>query len=98
MLEKFDPLIWHSPTRARQRYVPHKTLREGWTYVPVPDDDMVIGIRVAVTKVMKVLNPDDTPVVDSAGNPSYFMQSVNIVKILTDTEFDIVKKMELGGE
>ncbi len=84
------------PPGIKQKYVPHKTLREGWTYVSIPDENIVIGIRAAVTKVMKLTKPDGTPVLDAAGNPSFSFQSVNVAKVLTNTEYDVVKKMEFG--
>ena len=84
------------PKRPRQRYTPHKTMREGWTYVSVPDDDAIIAVKVAITKVMKLLGDRDEPIVDNAtGLPSYIFQSTNVVKVLTKDEYNVEK--QIGG-
>ena len=83
------------PTHTKQRYTPHNTLEEGWTYISVPDDDIIIGVRVAVTKVMKVLNPDGTQAKDPTGTPIYSFQSTNVVRSLTREEYDVEKKRGL---
>lgn len=80
------------PTKTKQKYTPHNTLEEGWTYVSIPDDDLVIGVRVAVTKVMQVLNPDGSPVKDPTGTPFYTFQSTNVVRTLTREEYEVEKK------
>ena len=80
----------------KQRFVTRKTLHEGWTYVSVPDDNIVIGIRTAVTKVMKLFNEDGAPVKDNTGSPAYSFQSTNIVRVLTNEEFNVIKKTSLN--
>lgn len=91
---KFQPPIVMSYSTPRQRYTPHKTLREEWTYISVPDDDVVIAVRVAVTKVMKLLNDKDEPIRDqNTGLPSYFFQSTNVVKVLTNDEYKVEKQI-----
>lgn len=52
----------------------------------------MIGVKVSVTKVMKVLNPDGSQVKDAAGNPSFWFQSTNVVRVLTEEEYNVVKK------
>ena len=78
--------------QPKQKYTPHNTLEEGWTYISIPDDDMIIGVRIAVTKVMKVLNPDGIQAKDTTGNPIYSFQSTNVVRSLTREEYDVEKK------
>jgi len=83
-----------NPIRPKQRYTPHKTLQEAWTYISVPDDDVVIAVRVAVTKVMKLLDEHDEPIKDmNTDLPSYFFQSTNVVKVLTKEEYAVEKKI-----
>lgn len=74
------------------RYVPSQTIEEGWTYVSIPDDDTVLGLRLAVTKVMKMLKPDNTSAIDANGNPIYTYNSVQVVKVLTKEEYEVEKK------
>lgn len=86
------------PHMPRQRYTPHKTLQEGWTYISVPDDDTVIAVRVAVTKVMKLLDDKDEAIRDqNTGLPSYFFQSTNVVKVLTNEEYKVEKQVSEKG-
>ncbi len=83
------------PVGVKSKFVPHKTMEEGWTYVSVPDDNIVIGVRVSVTKVMKLLNPDGSQQRDAAGNPAYWFQSANVVKVLTPEEYRVIQQMGL---
>lgn len=80
------------PTQIKQKYTPHNTLEEGWTYISIPDDDLIIGVRVAVTKVMKVFNPDGSQAKDPTGTPIYTFQSTNVVRTLTREEYEVEKK------
>ena len=84
------------PNQAKQRYTPHNTLEEGWTYISVPDDDVIIGIRVAVTKVMKFTTADGTPMKDQTGTPLYTFQSTNVVRTLTREEYEVEKKRRIS--
>ncbi len=79
----------------KPRYVPHKTMEESWTYISVPEDDTIIGVRIAVTKVMKLLNPDGTQAKDATGKPIYSFQSTNIVRTLTKEEYQVEKKRSI---
>jgi hypothetical protein len=77
-------------------FTPHNTLEEGWTYISIPDDDVIIGVRVAVTKVMKLIGPDGNPSKDATGSPAYTFQSTNIVRILTREEYNTEKKRNIS--
>ena len=52
---------------------------------------MIIGVKVVVTKVMKLYNPDGTPQKDAAGTPAYWFQSMNVVQTLSPEEYKAVK-------
>ena len=47
-------------------YTPQETLKEGLTYISVPDDPSVIVIRVTVTKIMGSSNDRDSVTGDPA--------------------------------
>jgi len=83
-------------SKLKQKYTPHNTLEEGWTYISVPDDDVIIGVRIAVTKVMKAFNLDDSPAKDATGSPLYSFQSTNIVRTLTRDEYEVEKKRRIS--
>lgn len=79
-----------------QKFTPHKTLHEGWTYVSIPDDNVIIGVKIAVTKVMKLFNQDGSAMKDPNQNPAYAFQSTNVVRVLTKEEYDEIKKTDLS--
>ena len=83
-----------SSSMPRGKFVNHKTLKEGWTYIST-SDEMVIGVKVSVTKVVKLQNPDDTPLMNPDGTPAYYIMSTNILRTLTRTEWDQIKRDEL---
>ncbi len=78
--------------QPKQKYTPHNTLEEGWTYISIPDDDIIIGVKISVTKVMKLINPDGSPAKDPTGTPIYSFQSANVVKTLTQAEYNVEKR------
>lgn len=81
----------------RKKFVTHKTLQEGWTYIST-SDGTIIGVRISVTKVMKLLNPaDGSELKDPAGNPLYEFQSTNVARVLTKEEYDVIRKEGEGG-
>lgn len=84
-----------SPPPPKQRYTPHNSLEEGWTYVAVPEDDVIIAVKVAVTKVMKLLDSSGEPMKDqSTGLPAYVFQSTNVVKVLSHEEYNVEKQIQ----
>ena len=83
------------PSQPKQKYTPHNTLEEGWTYVSIPQDDVIIAVKVAVTKVMKLVDNNDQPIKDqNTGLPAYFFQSTNVVKVLNTEEYNVEKQMQ----
>jgi outer membrane protein assembly factor BamB len=80
------------PTRGK--FVNHKTLKEGWTYIST-SDGTVIGLKISVTKVVKLQNPDGSSMQNPDGTPAYYVMSSNIIRVLTRGEWDEVKRDEL---
>jgi hypothetical protein len=76
------------------KFVNHKTLKEGWTYIST-SDDTVIGVKVSVTKVVNLQNPNGAPVLNPDGTPAYYIMSTNVVRTLTREEWEEVKREEL---
>lgn len=79
------------PPGTKQVFVSHKELEEGWTYISIPEDNMVIGVRTAITKVLKLVGSNNEPLKDSTGNNAYTFQSSNVVRLLTMEEYDMIK-------
>lgn len=91
---KEESKVTFDQSSLKPKYTPHNILEEGWTYISVPDDDVIIGVKVSVTKVMKVMTPDGTQAKDPTGSPMYSFQSVNIVKTLTREEYNVEKQLK----
>lgn len=89
---KEESKVTFDQAALKPKYVPHNTLEEGWTYISVPDDDVIIGVKASVTKVMKMVLPDGTQAKDATGSPMYSFQSVNVVKTLTREEYNVEKQ------
>lgn len=76
------------------KFVNHKTLKEGWTYIST-SDGTVIGVKVSVTKVMKLQNPDGTTILNPDGTPAYYIMSTNVLRTLSREEWNQIKQEEL---
>jgi hypothetical protein len=79
------------PSGTKQVFAPHKELEEGWTYVSIQEDNVIIGVKIAITKVLKLVGPDGKPIIDAFGNNAYSFQSSNVVRLLTREEYDSIK-------
>jgi hypothetical protein len=79
------------PPGFKQVFVPHKDLEEGWNYVSIQEDDVIIGVKIVITKVLKLVGPDGAPLKDPTGNNMYSFQSSNVVKLLTREEYNATK-------
>ncbi len=84
------------PTSPQKKFLTHKTLSEGWTYIST-SDNTIIGVKVSITKVSRLETTDGTPVKDPAGNGIYEFQSTNIVKILNREEWETIRKEGEGS-
>ncbi|MEE9586140.1 MAG: hypothetical protein V3W09_04490 [Nitrososphaerales archaeon] len=83
-----------SGQRPSGKFVNHKALKEGWTYIST-SDGMVIGVKVSVTKVVKLQSPDGAPMLNPDGTPAYYIMSTNVLRTLTREEWEEVKREEL---
>jgi len=78
----------------KSKFVPHKVLKEGWTYFTVSDSDYVIGVKASVTKVMRIEGPDGSPAVGPDGAPVYAFNTTNVVKSLSKDEWRVLKQQD----
>jgi hypothetical protein len=70
----------------RGKLVNFKPLREGWSDYSLADGT-ILRIRVVVTKVTRMENPDGSPAFTPTGEPAYFVQSQNVFQVLTPAEY-----------
>lgn len=73
----------------KSKYTPSDTLEEGWTYVSIPEYDVVLATKISVTKVMVQLNDNDSINKTHDGLPNLFFQSTNVMKILSRKEYEV---------
>jgi hypothetical protein len=83
-------------TPPRKKFAPHKTLNEGWTYISIPNDNVVIGVRMSVTKVMRLEDSTGQPLKDPNNNPLYEFQSATVARTLTTEEYKVLQKTTEG--
>jgi hypothetical protein len=87
-------MISNSGKIPRGKFVNHKTLKEGWTYIST-SDDTVIGVKVSVTKVVKLQSPTGGQMLNPDGTPAYYLMSTNVLRTLTREEWEEVKREEI---
>ena len=76
------------------RLVNFKPLREGWSDFSLSDGS-VLRVKVALSKVTRVQNPDDSYLVSPTGEPVYILQTQNIIQVLTHAEYRQVRDEDL---
>jgi hypothetical protein len=74
------------------KFVPHIDLYSGWTFVSIPDDNIVLGLKNVVLKTLRVCNKDGSQQVAPNGEKIYSMESQTIVKIFTNEEYQQMMK------
>lgn len=83
------------PESTKKTYTPSETLEEGFTYVSVPEHNCVLGVKISVTKVLVEKNSDGSVKLDAEGLPSLFWSGTNVVKILSNKEYEVEKQRKL---
>jgi len=77
------------------KYVPHKKLEEKNSYLSIPDDDVIIAIRLEANKISKVIDKDGKPIIDPVTKlPQYFLQHTPVITVLSKAEYLVKKQME----
>lgn len=68
-----------------------KPLREEWSDYSL-SDGTVLRVKIVVTKVMRLQNPDGSSAFGPTGEPAYFFQSQNVVQVLTPKEYEQIQE------
>ena len=79
------------------KFVGHRTLKSNWTYFSVGDSDYVVGVKLVVSKVMRLMD-DGKPTVDNLQRPAYWFETAQVIRILSKEEWLVVKEMEKQGD
>ena len=75
----------------RGKLVNFKPLKESWSDFSLSDGS-VLRVKVALSKVTRVLNADNSTLVSPTGEPVYMLQTQNVIQVLTSSEYSQVKK------
>ena len=85
------------PKVPKTKLVNYKLLKEGWSYYAVSDSDYVIGVKVDLIKLSRVLNDKSEPFAYPDGTPLYLQLNNVEVVALTKEEWKAKKDGEQEG-
>lgn len=74
------------------KFVSHIDLYSGWTFVSIPEDNIVLGIKNVVLKTFRICNTDGSQQVAQNGEKIYSMESQPVLKIFTNEEYQQMMK------
>jgi hypothetical protein len=77
------------------KIVDFKPLREDWSDYSL-SDGTVLRVKVVISKVTRLQNPDGNFSVSPTGEPIYFFQSQNVVQVVTPAEYTQITKGDLS--
>ena len=80
----------------KREFVPSTDLFNSWSFIKVNEDGTILGIKIMIVGLHKLLNPDDTPLKNPDGTQMYAIESQNYVKNFTFKEYQsIIKSQEI---
>ena len=94
---QWEALVMQSQP-PKTKYVPHKTLVHGSSFIAMADSDCVLEVHIDVNKVNRVLDEKGSPAVLFDGRPIYSWESSNRATILTKEEWLTRKQLLENGE
>ena len=75
------------------KLVNFKPLSEKWSDYSLSDGS-VLRVKVALSKVSRMLNPDGTLSSSPTGEPVYMLQAQNIIQVITPAEYKEMQEEE----
>jgi len=79
--------------KLKLKYVPHKTVHLGYTYLGLDGTDEVLKIALTINKVMNRLDKDNNIIKNVDGTTSYAVNSQVNITVLTKEEYLVDKQM-----
>lgn len=76
------------------KYVATKTLVDNWSYITVEGQDVIIGVKQTVNKVMMVVDDNNKPILGGDGLPQFSVFTTTIVKGMSKEEWIVEKQMK----
>ena len=86
------PVALHAVTSSQPKgnLMGFKPLQERFNYYAL-EDGTILGVKLAVVKVYRLQNPDNSPAYTPEGEPAYYYTTQNITQVLTPEEYKSFK-------
>lgn len=79
------------PSQPKGTLMRFKPLQERFNYYAL-DDGTILGVKLAVVKMYRLQNPDNSPAYTPEGDPAYYYTTQNITQVLTAEEYKSFNK------
>jgi len=79
--------------------IPYVDLHSGWTFLSLPQEDVILGIKTVIIKANILQNKDGTPVIQpNTGDKVYGVNTQQVVRIFSKEEYsDYMKLVDTLG-
>ncbi len=67
--------------------IPYVDLHSGWTFISLPREDVILGIKTVIIQATTLHNKDNTPVVEpKSGRKVYGVNTQQVVRVFSKEE------------
>ena len=82
------------PKDVIEKSIPYVDLHSGWTFLSLPKEDVILGIKTVVIQAKTLHNKDNTPVIDpKTGIKLYGINTQQVVRIFSKEEYSEYMKL-----
>ncbi len=68
--------------------IPYVDLHSGWTFLSLPNEDVILGIKTVIIQTNKIENKDGTPAIDpKSGKKIYGVNTQQVVRVFSKEEY-----------
>ncbi|MHB1909718.1 MAG: hypothetical protein ACYCQJ_12755 [Nitrososphaerales archaeon] len=80
---------------AKTKFTGFRSLRDGYSYYTTSDSNYVIGVKVPLVKLLRVVDEKGDAISGPTGEPIYSINVGNpIIRILSPEEWKVLKELE----
>jgi len=74
--------------------IPYVDLHSGWTFLSLPKEDVILGIKTVIIQANILQNKDGTPVIEpNSGKKTYGVNTQQIVRVFSKEEHSEYMKL-----
>ncbi len=74
--------------------IPYLDLHSGWTFLSLPKEDVVLGIKTVIIQANILQNKDGTPVIQpTTGDKIYGVNTQQVVRVFSKEEYSEYMKL-----